>query len=159
MNPLSLLAPYKLLIEIIVIGAIFAAISLAIHNFLNHEREIGRNEIRGEYAQKLAEAQAQAHQKELALTAQLNEAVKNGQEREQTLRAAATAAGNASLSLRDTLNSIRNGVPSATLDALRANTTTLAAVLTDCQGKYRDVAESADRHANDTKTLMEAWPK
>jgi hypothetical protein len=57
----------------------------------------------------------------------------------------------------------------AAADALRRASTDHAAclvtaaaqniVLTQCTGRYRDLAEIADRHASDVQTLIEAWPQ
>ena len=43
--------------------------------------------------------------------------------------------------------------------AVLATADTLAALLDQCQTDYRAMAEVADGHANDARTLMEAWPK
>jgi hypothetical protein len=134
------------------------AISYAVHRFLEHERDIGRNEVRAEYAVKLADAKEVAAIQLKEMTAQRDTAISKGTEREQTLRAVSASAAAASVSLRDTLESIRNGVPTATIEALRNSTGTLTTVLTECQGRYRDLAEKADRHASDAKTLSDAWP-
>lgn len=159
MNPITAyFAPYKLLIEVAAIGALVIGISLAIHSFLEHERDIGRNEVRAEYAAQLKIAKEDAERREALLRAQVDEATKNANDREQTIRSLATSAGISSNSLRDTLTSIRNGVPSASIEALGKSTATLATVLADCQGKYRSMAEIADRHASDTKTLEDSWP-
>ena len=156
---LSFLAPYKLLIEIAVVGALFTGAAYGVHRFLEYERDIGRNEVRQEYAVKLAEAKDAAAKEQARLTKQLEDAQNAAVEREKVLRTTATAAATASASLRGTLDSIRAGVPTATVDALRNATVALTAVFGDCQDKYRGLAETADRHASDVKTLSDAWPR
>lgn len=160
MNPITaVIARYKLLFEIVLIGALALVTMWGVHMFLEHERDIGRAEVQALWNKQIATDQAAARVKTAELAAQADEARKNGADREQTIRTLATATGSASNSLRDTLAAIRGGVPSASQEALAKSTTALAAVLTDCQGRYRELAEKADRHASDAKTLDEAWPK
>lgn len=159
MSILDALSPYKLIIEVAIIGSMIVGAGIGVHSFLEHERDIGRNEVRAEYAAKLAEAKEAARLREADLTKQRDDALAKGNERETTLRTVAAGGAAASISLRDTLSGISNGVPLATIETLRHATSTLATVLTDCQGRYRELAEKADRHASDTKTLSDAWPK
>lgn len=159
MSILDVLSPYKLMIEVAVVGSLVVGAGVGIHNFLEHERDIGRSEVRAQDAKDLAAAVAAADKRTAELQTQLNEAIKNGQDREQTIRSLAAASGTSSASLRDALSRISVGVPSASIDALRVSTSTLASVLGECQGRYRDMAEKADRHASDVQTLMDAWPK
>lgn len=108
---------------------------------------------------QLAAAKDLARLREQDWTAQRNQALENANSRDQTIRALAAGSAGASLSLRDTLAAIGRGVPDASVEALRHSTTTLAAVLQNCQSEYRDLAEKADRHASDALTLEQAWPK
>lgn len=158
MSILDAIAPYKMLAEVVVIGSLFAGASYGVHQFLEHERDIGRNEVRAEYAKSLADAKEAARVRETELRAQRDDAINKGNEREQTIRSLAASAGASSNGLRDALAHIGVGVPDATIEALRNSTTTLATVLSDCQGRYRALAEVADRHANDARTLSDAWP-
>lgn len=155
---MNFLSPYKLWIEIAIIGALLAGLLVGFHMFCEHEKELGRNEMRAEYAEQLRLAKERAKEREDELRSQRDDAVNKGNEREQTLRTVAAGGNAASVGLRDALGAIRNGVPSATVEALRNSTSTLAAVLTECQGRYRELAEKADRHASDSKTLSDAFP-
>lgn len=159
MNPLAFLSPYKLLIELAVIGALLAFAGVQLHRFMDHEQQIGYGRAVGEYNAKLVAQQQAAIEKQQALQKQLEDAQNAATEREQVIRSTAAAASAASVSLRDALTTIRAGVPTASVDALRKSTATLATVLDQCQGAYRDMAEKADRHASDVKTLQDAWPK
>lgn len=107
----------------------------------------------------LAAAKDLARLREQDWTAQRNQALENANSRDQTIRALAAGSAGASLSLRDTLAAIGRGVPDASVEALRHSTTTLAAVLQNCQSEYRNLAEKADRHANDALMLEQAWPE
>ena len=66
MNPLSFFAPYKLLIEVVLIGALFAGIAFGVHRFLEREQKIGYDKAVAEYAVKLADAKEVARQKDIA---------------------------------------------------------------------------------------------
>lgn len=151
-------SPYKLLIEIVLIGGLFIGAVWGAHLFLEHEREIGRTEVRAEYATKLQEAKDAAKLVENALNARIAAAELKGNEREQTIRTVAASGAAASSSLRDTLANIRGGVSSNTVEALGKSVTTLATVFAECQGRYLEVATAADRHANDSAKYQAAWP-
>ena len=126
---------------------------------IDHERGIGYQKAVAEYNVKLLEAKEAADQRERELTAQIQEAQANGLKREETIRTLAAAVGKSSDSLRDTANAIRLGLPSATVEAARTAADAFAAVFSECQGRYGALAEKADGHANDVRTLEEAWPK
>lgn len=155
----TLLSRYKLLIEIVLIGALAVGAACGVHQFLEHERQIGRDEVQARWDRQQEFDKEAARVKEAEFTTRLNEAIQNGVIREQTIRTLATASGNANLGLRDTLAAIRDGVPDATIEALGKSVTALSSVLAKCTGRYIDVAERADRHASDAKTLSDAWPK
>ena len=156
MNPL---ATYARAIEAVVLLAVVAALIWASHSFLEHERDIGYQRAVTEYQQKLSDAKDAARLREQALNAQLQEARNAGAQRDQVLQAAAAATVAASGSLRDTLTHLRSGLPGTSATSLAHTADTLAAVLSECQDEYREVAEKADRHANDARTMTEAWPK
>jgi hypothetical protein len=156
---LNFLSPYKLLIEVVLIGALILGIGIGIHLFLQHEQDIGYQKAVAEYTTKELNAQIAARAKEAFYQEQLQEANQHAQNREELIKTLSDANTIVANSLRDTLANIRNGVSTASIDALRQSTTTLTTILADCQGKYSAMAETADRHANDAKTLMEAWPK
>ena len=126
---------------------------------IKHEQNIGYQKAVAEYTVKLLEAKEIADQRERALSAQVQEAQANGLKREETIRTLAAAVGKSSDSLRNTANAIRLGLPNATVEAARTAADAFAAVFTECQQRYVDVARAADGHASDVQTLMEAWPK
>jgi hypothetical protein len=151
-------SPYRLGIEIAVIGALVAGLSFGVHELLEHERDIGRAEIQARWDKQNVDDAALKLQRETELKNQVAAAVTEGKNREEIIRTLAAGSSNASNSLRNTLATISGSVPSATVEALRFSTTTLASVLSECQGRYRDLAEKADRHTSDVKTMMQAWP-
>lgn len=149
---------YKLLFEILIIGSLVLGAVYGVHKFLEYERDIGRNEVRAEYAQKLAEAKDAAYKRETELRTQRDEAVAQGATREALIRSLAAGSGSANRGLLNTLDNLSRGVPSSSVEALGKSVAALSAVLGECSTRYRDLAEKADRHANDAKTFNDAWP-
>ena len=146
-------------IKALLIAAVAVALGFAWNGFIKHEQNIGYQKAVAEYNVKLIEAKERADKRERELTAQVKEAQDNGLKREETIKALADAVGKSSDSLRNTANAIRLGLPNATVEAARTAADAFAALFTDCQRRYADVAEKADGHANDVRTLEEAWPK
>jgi hypothetical protein len=104
---------------------------------------------------QLAAAKDLARLREQDWNKQCNEAIENANSCDQNIRTLAAGSTGASLSLRDILAAVSRGVPDPSVETL---TTTLAAVLQDCQSQYRELAEKADLHASDTVILEQAWP-
>lgn len=104
-------------------------------------------------------AEQEARAKEQSMSQKLQEAVNAATEREKKLRADYAAAHSAARGLRDTLAAVRGELSSATTDSCRATADAALAVLGECSDRYREVAEAADGHASDVRTLTEAWPE
>jgi len=112
-----------------------------------------------EYNVKLLAATNASRAKEQSMQTKLQEAQNAAIQRDQTIRAAATAAATAGDRLRIALDTIRAGLPTATPASSRDTAAALATVFGDCAKEYRGLAEIADRTASDVRTLTEAWPK
>lgn len=153
------LMPYKTLLEALAFAALIAGIAFGVHRFLSHEQDIGYQRAVTEYQAKQLAAEQAARAREQALQNQLKEAQDAAATREKTIQDAASAASVAAGSLRDTLANIRNRLPATAVDACRKTADTLAAVLGQCQDRYRDLAQRADGHASDVKTLTDSWPR
>lgn len=154
-----MLARYKLPAELLAALALLCAIAFGFHEFCERERDIGRNEVRAEYAEKLRLAKDAADKREEELRGQVADAVTKGNQREETIRTLAAANGAAAVGLRDTTASIRNSLPSLSSDALRAVASAYGNVLAECQSRRGEVAEVAERLNSEKQTLIEAWPK
>lgn len=98
-------------------------------------------------------------EREQAYVDHLRKAENEANQRETALRAAAAAAERANRGLRDDLARIAAGMPTASADACRQTALAALAVFGHCADEYRSLAEVADRHASDVRTLTEAWPK
>lgn len=147
------------IIKALLIAAVAVALGFAWNGFIKHEQNIGYQKAVAEYNVKLLAAKEAADKREQELSAQVQEAQANGLKREETIKALAAAVGKSSGSLRDTANAIRVGLPHATVEAARTAADAFAAVFTECQQRYVDVARAADGHASDVRTLEEAWPQ
>ena len=147
------------IIKALLIAAVAVALGFAWNGFIKHEQNIGYQKAVAEYNVKLLAAKEAADKREQELSAQVQEAQANGLKREETIKALAAAVGKSSDSLRNTANAIRLGLPNATVEAARTAADAFATVFTDCQRRYADVAEKADGHASDVRTLEEAWPQ
>jgi hypothetical protein len=158
MSILDALSPYKLGAEIIVFGALAAGAAWGIHMGLEHERDIGRNEVRAEYTKQLQEAKDAARQRETELTTQRDKAIENANQRDQTIQALTARAGVSSNGLRDTIAAIGNSMSSATADALRQTARTYGDVLAECAARRGELAVEAEKLNSEKRTLIEAWP-
>ena len=146
-------------IKALLIAAVIAAAIFAWNWFIDYERSIGYDKAVAEYNVKLLAAKEAADRREQELTTQVQEAQANGLKREETIKALAAAVGKSSDSLRHTADTIRLGLPNATVQAARTAADAFAAVFGECQGRYGELAAKADSHASDVRTLEEAWPQ
>lgn len=159
MSIIDALSPYKLVAEIVVIGGLACGAAYGIHMGLEHERDIGRNEIRAEYAKQLQEAKDAARLREKELTDQRDKAIENASNRDETIRTLAARSGVSSNGLRDTIAALGNSMSSATADALRQTARTYGQLLATCDSEQRSMGEEADRANSEKRTLIEAWPR
>jgi len=156
---LNFLSPYKTMIEIAAFVAALAFVSIEIHRFMDHQQDIGYQRAVAEYQAKQIAADKANAKIEAALKKQAEDAQNAANNREASIQAASAATVALSNSLRDTLTSIRAGVPTATINALRTTTIALGDVFAECQDRRRSVAEEAERLNSEKRTLIEAWPK
>jgi hypothetical protein len=156
---LTRLAPYKLLFEILVIGALGLGAMYGVHQFLEHARDIGRQEVRAEWDKQIAKDEKAAAAVTAAWQAQSATAATEGVKREETIRSLAATSAAAAGGLRDAVAKINRAVPDYSADALRALTGTYGDLLAECAGRRREVAEEAERLNSEKRTLIEAWPK
>jgi hypothetical protein len=152
------LAPYKLMFEILVMGGLAAATMIAAHQFLEHERDIGRNEVQARWDKQTAADKVAATAQTADWQARLSAATTDGAKREETIRSLAAGAAAATGGMRDAVAKIDRAVPDYSVDALRALTSTYGQLLAECTGRRADVAEEAERLNSEKRTLIEAWP-
>lgn len=158
MSILDALAPYKLAAEILVFGALAGAFTFGVHQFLEHERDIGRAEVRALWDKHAAVDKEAARVRTAEMATQAATAVTQGVKREETIQALAATAAATSGGLRDAVAKINGGVPGYSADALRTITGTYGQLLAECVGRRAEVAVEAERLNSEKRTLMEAWP-
>jgi hypothetical protein len=77
----------------------------------------------------------------------------------ETMEAERAALAAAAGRLRRDVSALRARLADAPAPACLVAADTLGELLGRCEGKYRAMADKAQRHANDVRTLMEAWPR
>lgn len=154
MNPLALLG-----LKALAVAAAIAALLYGIHRLDESRQQIGYERRVTEDNAALVKAQAEARETERQLNQKLEVARNEAIKRNQDIRRAAAAAADADERLRIALNTIRNSVPRDPAGAAADAPAALAELLGDCAGEYRRLAEAADGHASDVRTLSEGWPK
>ena len=112
-----------------------------------------------EHSQALARANAEALAKYTAMERKKQEAIDEANRiAQRSARAAADARADARR-LRDSLNASTYGLSTASVPSLRLYSTTLSAVFGECVAEIEGLAQTADGHALDSRTLMGAWPR
>lgn len=158
MNPLAMIG-----LKALAVAAALAALGYGIHRLDESRQQIGYERRVAEDNAALVQAQAAARATERALNLKLETARHDATTRDTELRAAAAAARTAHDRLRIALDAIRAAeprhLPGDPGAAQPDPAATLAQLLGDCAGRYRDVAEAADGHASDARTLIEGWPR
>lgn len=152
------LAPYKLLLQLAAILALVAGAAYGVHQFLEHERDIGRKEVQAQWDAQKASDKLAADKLESDWQARWYLAVNQGNDREKSLRTDAAVARTSADKLRDTNATLQQRLATAPAETARQYAATYAAVFTDCEGRYRAMGEAAQGHANDSLTLQQAWP-
>jgi hypothetical protein len=156
MNPLTILG-----IKALVVMAALAALAWGVHALDQSRQQIGYDRRVAEDNAALIKAQAEALATERALNQKLETARNEATKRDQAITRHAAAADTAAERLRLALDAIRDlrGLPGDPLTAGDQRAGTLAELFGDCADRYRGLAQKADRHASDTRTLSEGWPK
>jgi biopolymer transport protein ExbB/TolQ len=112
-----------------------------------------------EHSQALAKANADALAKYKAMEQKKQEALDEANRiAQRNARAAADARADANR-LRDSLRTSAYGLSTASVPSLRNHTATLSAIFGECVAEIEGLAQAADGHALDSRTLMGAWPK
>lgn len=155
---LASLSRYKVAAEILAGLALVVFAVFEVHQFLEHERDIGRQEVQARWDAQQRKDEQTARAKEALFAAQIQEANQHASEREQTIRSLAAAAGRSSDGLRDTIATIGGSMSNATADALRQTAHTYGELLEACDGEQRGMAEEAERLNSEKRQLIEAWP-
>jgi len=117
------------------------------------------NQIKAAQLEAVSTAVREARAQESARFKGVQDAQAAAQTRAQVARRDADRARSELDRLRDELASTRGGVPGESTAACAVRADAGADVLAQCAAAYLSMAGIADRHANDARTLIEAWPK
>lgn len=115
--------------------------------------------IRADAAESTARAEKAAQLVRETRQQEVNRATQNAARRAQTAR---TDADNARAELDRLRDDLRASAVPASGDACTAadqRAATVEELFAECAGAYQGMARTADGHANDVKTLSDAWPK
>jgi hypothetical protein len=150
-------------VELLAALALLCAFAYGFHEFVEGKIEIGRKEGRGE-VQGLWNKQKSLDEETFRLRSEANQkivdtALTQGEQREAIIKTLAASSTAASSGLRDTIAAFNRSSATATTQALIERAAAASSLLGDCSDRYRSLAEKADRHANDARTISEAWPQ
>lgn len=115
--------------------------------------------MEAEQAQAIALAQATARAQEQTLNARVQEAQNEASKQEQKLRTDLAAASRATGELRSTVAQLKRKLSEHPSSPSAEAAIAVSELLSECAGEYREVAERADRHAQDAAMMRAAWPK
>lgn len=160
MNPLNLIpTPYRILAGAVSVALTCLAIFAVGWSHGADSVQVRWDKAKAVQLQAALAAEHEARAKEQSINQKLQEAENAASEREKKLRADYAAAHAAARGLRDTVAVLSGELSAATTEACRATAAAALAVLGHCSDRYRTVAEAADGHASDVRTLTEAWPE
>jgi len=155
---LARFAPYKLLFEILVIGSLAAGVAVGVHEFLEHERQIGRDEVQARWDQQKRDDKAAGEAREKEWREKYDAAINQGAKNAQALQADAAAARAAADRLHDTNTSLQQLLANAPAETARQYASAYQAVFADCVGRYQEMGRAAQGHLNDYEAVSAAWP-
>lgn len=121
-----------------------------------HEAEL--QNISSAHDLEMANINAAATTQQLANNKRYQEAQDAAKTREITLRNDAASSRAAADSMRITTARLRSKNAELSRDAIALRAATGYKLLEQCTDRYQSLAERADRHVNDVRTLTEAWP-
>lgn len=153
------IAPYKWLIGIGAILLIIGSLSFGINKTLKSREQRGYDKAVSEYTKKGMEAERAARAKEASLNAQIEDARNAAVFRDRKITELSRTLVTTSNGLRDTISSLRRQLSADSIVTLRNKANTSLHLLGECQERYGELAEAADRHASDVVMLEESWPK
>lgn len=146
-------------IKALIVAAMLAAATFYVNRYLSSVEQRGYDRAVVEYQAKLITAQNDAIIERNRLQGLVEAAIKGRNDREETIRAVADAAGVAVGGLRNELDAARAGMSVADAATLRHAAATYSVIFGECAERYTGLAEKATRHVSDIQTLMEAGGK
>jgi uncharacterized protein YdbL (DUF1318 family) len=112
-----------------------------------------------DHSSAIAQANKDALTKYQQMEKQKQEAINEANRLARRNADAARAAGLERDRLREQISASTYGLSTATLPSIRLYSTTLNTVFGECVAEVERLAQAADGHALDTRTLIQAWPR
>jgi hypothetical protein len=112
-----------------------------------------------EHSLNLARANSDALVKYTSMERKKQEAIDEANRIAKANAAAAATARSERDRLREQVSANTYGLSTATSSSVRQYTTALSTVFGECIAEVERLAQAADGHALDTRTLMGAWPR
>ena len=141
------------------IALVAIAVLMGLWGYGKRQHGLGYSKAQGEYTQKALVASEAARKRESDLQNQLQEAINESQRNQIAIAAANDRARSELDGLRNELAALSDRLSSATADARLKYARAASAVLAECAARYSELAQKADKHANDALMLQRAWPK
>lgn len=116
------------------------------------------SQYRAEVLAEKAAASERVRKVEGDFNAKYQTAVNAARDRERALRDDLAAVRGASERMRAQQTEAASRIATATTASLAEYTLSLSAVFEDCRAAYAGMGEVAQRHADDARTIIEAWP-
>lgn len=121
-----------------------------------HEAEL--SDMRLQAAEEKGASLIKIRQIEGGLNEKYIQAVNSARDRERVLRADVAALRDSAQGLRTQHTEAMRRLAQAPAEAIREYAATVSDVFGECKTRYAEVAEAAQRHSDDVRTLIEAWP-
>ena len=115
-------------------------------------------ELRLEHADAVTKATSTLRAEQQAIATKYQGAINAATERETISRRHLDAAARESAGLREQLSGAARRIAAAPPAAVAEYATTVSGLFADCSRDYQELAGTATGHANDVRTLSEAWP-
>lgn len=143
----------------IIPAAVLSALTgLCVWAFQDARHEAELSDMRLKAAEEKGASLIKIRQIEGELNEKYIQAVNSARDRERALRADVAALRDAAQGLRAQHTEAMRRLAQAPAEAVREYAATVSAVFGECQARYAEVAEAAQRHSDDVRTLIEAWP-
>lgn len=114
--------------------------------------------IEAAQSKALADAKQKAFDETIKLQRTKDAAIQSAEIRAQEQAALAATARTDADRMRSQLAGVPARIARATDSAVREYANAASVVFAECIGKYQELAEKADGHANDARLMREAWP-
>lgn len=116
------------------------------------------SEIEANHAKAVQDSIEAANTKQQEITSVYIKALNDARSREADLRRDVAAASDAANSLRKQAADAARQLASQPTETVVIYATAASELLSECGAEYQRLAEKADGHAADVKTMIEAWP-